>query len=178
MGLASVLLISWSPCLSLSCGYRAVHAGEAPGRLHVVVVRSAVADAIAADEVASGVREELAREGALEAGEGYPRVEIEVLRTDEESEGIRATGAGPRARGTGVGVVARAWVSQAAGVEPERDTGDVEARETIALDMNAGQADARANLFHHADATRAAARRLGHLLAERILGRPVASDGE
>ncbi|HEY8086996.1 MAG TPA: hypothetical protein VIF09_04105, partial [Polyangiaceae bacterium] len=71
---------------TLSCGYHAAYG--AGGRLHVHVVRSMVPDAVAADEVASGVREELAREGALEAGDGYPRVEIEVLREDEQSEGV------------------------------------------------------------------------------------------
>src|ERR1700685_2659326 len=80
------LFLSSSPILS--CGYQSVYAAGSPGRLHVKVVRSLVADAVAADEVASGVREELARAGALEAGEGYPRVEIEVLRADETSEGI------------------------------------------------------------------------------------------
>ncbi|HEY6463174.1 MAG TPA: hypothetical protein VIY73_23555, partial [Polyangiaceae bacterium] len=83
-------LCAFAALLSLSlsaCGYRAVYASGAPARLHVKVVASHVPDAIAADEVAAGLREELAKAGALAAGEGYPRVEVEVLRADEASEG-------------------------------------------------------------------------------------------
>jgi hypothetical protein len=136
-----------------------------------------VPDAVAADEVASGVREELARAGALEAGEGYPRVEIEVLRGDETSEGVAAGSSGPLARGTGVAVVARAWVASAENAPPQADTGDMRAEESIAVDeAAAGGADPRASFFHHADASRAAARRLGRKLAARLLGQPSASE--
>ena len=92
--------------LVAACGYQPVYSGQ-PGRLHVKVVRSAVPDAVACDEVASGVREELAAAGALAAGDEYPRVEIEVLRADETSEGVAAAAAGPVARATDVAVVAR-----------------------------------------------------------------------
>ena len=51
--------------LCTACGYRAVYGGEGGERLHVVLARSVVVDAIAAGEVVSGVREELARAGAL-----------------------------------------------------------------------------------------------------------------
>lgn len=158
--------------LSLAaCGYRAQYAGEAPERLHVVIVRSAVADAIAADEVASGVREELARQGALEAGQGWPRVEIEVLRADETSEGIAARAGAAVARGSDVALVARAWVARSEGAAPERDTGDLRAADVVANEPNA-----RASGFRHADALRAAARRLGQSIARRIAGLPAASD--
>jgi hypothetical protein len=121
-----------------------VYAPDAP-RLHVKLVRTLVPDAVASAEVATGVREELARAGMLEAGDGWPRVEIEVLRADEASEGIAAgtsggagggtgRGTGPVARGLDVALVARAWVAAAPGAEPESDTGDMRAEETIAVD--------------------------------------------
>ena len=196
---ASALLL-----LTAACGYRPLYGGTAAGgagrdgaRLHVVLVRSVVPDAIASDEVVSGAREELAREGALAAGDGYPRLEIEVLRLDESSDGIAAErpSAGgplaPRARGTEVGVVARAWVVTAAGAEPQRDTGDVRALDLVGTDAVGGSAFGggggggggalsapaeRRDAFRHADAVRAAARRVGVRLAQRVLGHPVAPD--
>ncbi len=62
--------------VACACGYRPVYGGSTEGALHVKLVRSLVADVVAGDEVASGVREELARAGALAPGESYPRVEI------------------------------------------------------------------------------------------------------
>jgi hypothetical protein len=162
-------------CLVSACGYQPVY-GAQQGALHVKVVRSAVADAVAADEVASGVREELARAGALAPGEAYPRVEIEVLRADEASEGVQAGPAGPVARAMGVAVVARAWVVSARGSEPQAATGDLRAEETLAVDEAAAGPDPRASAFHHADALRAAARRLGRALGARVLGLPAASE--
>lgn len=162
--------------LVCACGYQSVYAAGPPGKLHVKVVRSLLPDAVAADEVASGVREELARAGALEGGEGYPRVELEVLRGDETSEGVAAGPAGPVARGTDVAVVARAWVVAAAGAPAQSDTGDMRAEESIAVDESGGLPDPRASGFHHADASRAAARRLGRKLAARVLGQPASSE--
>jgi hypothetical protein len=167
--------------LVVGCGYRSVYAAGPPGRLHVKVIRSLVTDAVAADEVASGVREELARAGALAAGEGYPRVEIEVLRADETSEGIAAEARGPVARGTGVAMVARAWVTAEDGASPQSDTGDMRAEESITVDETVGAdgtggPDPRASAFHHADASRAAGRRLGRKLGARVLGQPSASE--
>jgi hypothetical protein len=162
-GLAALLTVS-------ACGYQSVYAAR-PEHLHVKIVKVAVADAVAPDEVASGVREELARAGALEGGESYPRVEIEVLRADETSEGIAAGAAGPVARGTDMAVVARAWIARGPDAQPEADTGDMRAEETIATDAAPG-----ASTFHRADALRAAARRLGHELALRLMGLPAASE--
>jgi len=162
---------TWPAALLLcACGYQSVYAAH-PEHLHVKLVRVAVADAVAPDEVASGVREELARAGALEGGESYPRIEIEVLRADERSEGIAAGATGPVARGTGVAVVARAWIARGPDAQPEADTGDMRAEETVATDPTA-----RGSSFSHADAVRAAARRLGHQLATRIMGLPAASE--
>jgi hypothetical protein len=163
-------------CAHFSCGYHAVYGGEPSARLHVKLVRTLVPDALASDEVASGVREELAGQGALEPGDGWPRAEIEVLRSDEASDGITAGVSGPLSRGTDVGVVARAWIARAAGMSPEHDTGDMRAQEVISVDETAGALDPRASGLHRADALRAAARRLGHKLARKLMGRPATSE--
>ncbi len=164
-----------------SCGYRAVYATAAEARLHVKLLRTLAPDSVASDEVAAGVRDELARAGMLEPGDGYPRAEIEVLRSDEASEGIAASSGEPVARATDIGLVARAWVARAAGAVPEQDTGDLRAQEVIAVDETnggAGMRDPRASAFHTADALRAAARRLGRKLARRLMGHPAASEDE
>lgn len=158
-----------------SCGYRPVHGAE-PERLRVALASSSIPDAVATDEVVAGVRESLARAGALEPGEGYPRCEIEVLRADEAAAGVEAVENAegtlvPLARATRVGVVARAFVVRAPGAPPERDTGDVRAMETVAV---AG--DAKAATVQHTDALRAAGRRAGRRLGARLLGLPSASE--
>jgi hypothetical protein len=166
------------------CGYRAVYGGEGGERLHVVLARAAVASAAAADEVTSGVREELAREGGLAAGDGYPRVEIEVTRLDEASDAIAVMGAPgaqlPAARATEVGVVARAWLVRAPGGEHERDTGDVRVlvatRATQASEATASASASAIDAFRHDDALRAAGRRAGIRLARRILGQPAPAE--
>ncbi len=162
-----------------ACGYRPVATGGDAGRLRVVLVRSQVADAVAADEVVSGVREALARDGALAPGSGYPRVEIEVLRADEASAGIAASSgaASPAARGVEVGIVARAWIVPSAGADAVRDTGDVRAADLVGIDLGpAGAPDPRADLFHHADALRAVARRVGERLGLKVMGHPSVGD--
>lgn len=170
LGLAFALLLA-------SCGYQPVHGGARAEPLSVVLSESKVPDAVASDEVLAGVREELARTGALASGAAYPRCEVEILRMDEAAEGIAAIAAGsggdlvPQARATRVGLVARAWVVRGPGAERERDTGDVRTFETVAL---AG--DARGAAFRHSDALRAAGRRLGRRLASRIMGLPSPSD--
>jgi hypothetical protein len=158
----------------LGCGYRPVH-GEATERFAVVRSSSSIPDAVASDEVLAGVRDELARAGALATGDGYPRCEVEILRADESSEGISAiTGPDGKlsvdSRATRVGVVARAWIARAPG-GVERDTGDVRAFETVSV-----APDARAASFRHTDALRAAGRRTGRRLGARILGLPAASE--
>lgn len=168
-GLAAGLAIA-------GCGYHAVYAAGAVPKLHVVLVRTLVPDVVASDEVVAGLREELARAGALEAGEGFPRVEVEVLRADESSEGITAGANAPVSRATDVGLTARAWIVRAAGAPPESDTGDLRAEVTIAVDQSATGPDPRASAFHEADALRAAARRLGRRLGYRVAGQPASSD--
>jgi hypothetical protein len=167
-----------------SCGYHAVYGGGDTERFHVVLSRSIVADAMAAGEVVSGVREALAKEGALAGGDGYPRVEVEVLRADEASEGIAgpdagigaSQGGGPRARATEVGLVARAHVVRGPGAPEERDTGDVRAMDLVGNDFAFGAPDPRSDALHHEDALRAVAHRLGERLGLRILGVPTAND--
>ncbi len=171
---AALLLVLGSALAA--CGYRPVHGGAPAEALHVVLSESKVPDAIASDEVLAGVREELARRGSLASGGGFPRCEVEILRADEQSEGIAAVAdsAGrlaPQSRATRIALVARAWVLRAPGAERERDTGDVRAFETVAV-----AADARAATFRQSDALRVAGRRVGRRLAGRILGLPTPSD--
>ncbi|CAN5924695.1 hypothetical protein BH11MYX4_BH11MYX4_31520 [soil metagenome] len=158
-----------------SCGYRPLHGGTSES-LHVVLSESKVPDAVASDEVLAGLREELARGGSLASGSGFPRCEVEILRADEQSEGIAAVPdaegrIAPQSRATRVALVARAWVLRAPGGERERDTGDVRAFETVAV-----ASDARASTFRHSDALRVAGRRVGKRLAGRIMGLPTPSD--
>jgi len=153
----------------VSCGYHAVYAENAE-KLHVHLERAPVADAAAADEVVSGARETLAREGALASGDGYPRLSIEVLRIDETSDAIGSVNNAPHAGSSRRAVVARAWIESSPG-EKERDTGDVRAEDLAAAQTTAAQ-DEIASL----GALRAVARRLGARLALRVLGHPTASE--
>ena len=164
------------------CGYRAQYADAAGEKLHVTLVSARVADAIAGDEVVSGVRDALAREGALAAGQGWPRVEIEVLRADETSDAV-AAGAddAPHARATEVGVVARAWIVRKEGASREADTGDVRAFDVVASpgvvgDANGGTSTLVGESVRHDDALRAVARRVGRRIGMRVLGHPVSRD--
>jgi len=162
----------------VGCGYHTVRGGHASSeRLAIVLVTTNVTDAVASDEVVSGIREELSASGALETGTGYPRCEVEVLRADEASDGIAATRAQPdgpllpSARATRIGIVARAWVVRSKDGPRERDTGDVRATDTVAV-----ASDARAATFQQLDTLRATARRAGHRMGLRLLGQPAASD--
>jgi hypothetical protein len=152
----------------LSCGYQAVYADSAAARLHVRLVRTLVPDAVASNEVLAGMREELARLGALEPGDGFPRAEVEVLLADDGSEGIAARDGAPAARATDVSLVARAWIVRASGQSPESDTGDVRAQDVITVDESQGTLDLRASAFRESDALRAAGHRLGRALARRL----------
>lgn len=155
------------------CGYRPLHANVPEGeRLGVIVVASHVTPTTASDEVAGGVREALSESGALRNGTGYPRVEIEVLRVDQESDSIADVGGSPRARGLRVGVVARAWVKRSAGDVATADTGDVRAFTVIAAEAAPGLA---AELVFER-AARAAGRRAGLRVGARVLGHPAVSE--
>ena len=169
------LLVFLSSCSILSaCGYAPLYPASGAGtKLHVVLVRSLIADAAASDEVVSGVREQLARDGVLAPGDGYPRVEIEVLREDEASDGVAAPRGvnGPVARGLEVALVARAWLVSAPDAPHEHETGDMRAS-----DLVAPQGEAREDLFAHLDTSRAVARRVGTRLALKVLGHPAATE--
>jgi hypothetical protein len=174
---ASILLAAAMPLAS--CGYAPVYPAGGAGRLHVKLVRSLIADPVAADEVAQGVREELARQGCLEQGEGFPRVEIEVVAEGESGAGLIAGGPGalaPSARATAVSIVGRGWVAAEAGAPAQRDSGDLRAEASFAVDENTAGLDPRASTFHSADALRSAARRLGSKIGRRVLGMPSASE--
>jgi len=163
--------------LVASCGYRPLYGGErGDERFCVVGVSPLVADSAVVAEVEAGVRSGLAMGGGLRAGAGYPRVVVEVLRVDAASEGIRAVpvpGApsSPLARGTRVGVLARAWLERVPGGPEERDTGDLRAADVMQVEP-----DARLEALRLDDASRASARRLGERLARRVLGEPDAPD--
>jgi len=173
-----------------ACGYRPLHAGDAgDDRYCVVGAAPMVADGGVVAEVQAGLRAGLAHRGALRAGGGYPRVVVEVLRVDATSEGIAALPGGtpgttvgglplasggspaPLARGTRVGVVARAWVERTPGGSRERESGDVRTADVMQVET-----DARLEALRLDDATRSAARRLGQRLARRVLGEPEAVD--
>jgi len=179
MRLRWAVVAALAACTALACGgcgYHAQYAEGAAARFHVALVRSRVADAIAGDEVVSGVRDALARDGALAAGQGWPRVEIEVLRADEVSEGVAAGADGaPHARATEVGVVARAWVVRAEGGDREDDTGDVRAFDAVTSEAPS-QSTLPGETLRHDDALRAVARRVGRRLGMRVLGHPVSRD--
>jgi len=180
------------------CGYRPLYGaasapsgaqGQTEEQFSVTGISPLVADASVVAEVEAGVRAGLARAALLRGGGGYPRVVVEVLRFDTQSEGIAAVPGGvrtdetggvpvgaagpllPLARGTRVGIVARAWLERTAGAPKERETGDLRA-----VDVMQVESDARLETLRMDDASRAAARRLGERLARRVLGEPDAPD--
>ena len=154
MRIVRVVKATLLSAIVLGCGYTSPVQGSAKAeRFAVVLLSSSVPDAVASDEVVAGVRDELARSGALAGGESYPRCEVEVLRADETSDGIAANHAKqgmPEARATRVGLVARAWIVRAKDAPRERDTGDVRALDEVATAPNA-----RAASFQFSDALRA-----------------------
>jgi hypothetical protein len=157
--------------LALSaCGYHSMNAGTNDEHYAVVLASTNVPDIVASDEVVAGVREELAKAGALTGGESYPRCEVEILRADEAADAIGVAGSQLDARATRVGIVARAWIVRERGGARERDTGDVRA-----MDLAAVAPDAKAATFQNLDTMRAAGRRVGHSIGARLLGIPAPS---
>jgi hypothetical protein len=158
--------------LAASCGYQPLYATSSGEAFHVHLARSKVASILVAEEVVRGARDALAKEGALAPGDGYPRLEIEVLRADETSEGIMqvetAKGAAPLARATDLAIVARAWITRRAGGTMELDTGDVRAEDVAGAPLG----DATREVWEREDALRAIARRLGGRIVLRVLGHP------
>jgi hypothetical protein len=160
--------------VSLACGYQPLYANsQGMEAYHVHLSKNQTASAVVAEEVVRGVRDALAKEGALAAGDGFPRIEVEVLRADETSEGIvqaqEIQGTEPRARATDLAVVARAAITRRAGGASELDTGDMRAEDLTGAPLD----DPNREAWAREDALRAAARRLGGRIALRILGHPV-----
>ncbi len=159
--------------LCVACGYQPLYATPGGEAYHVHLAKNVTASAVVADEVLRGARETLAKEGALASGDGYPRLEIEVLRADETSEGVVSvdtpSGAQPRAPATDMAVVARAYVLRRAGGASEIDTGDLRAEAVTGAPLG----DSTREVWQREDSLRAVARRLGGRLARRILGHPV-----
>jgi hypothetical protein len=156
----------------VGCGYQPLYATPAGEAFHVHLVKSQVSSVLVAEEVVRGARDTLAEEGALAPGDGYPELDIEVLRADESSEGIvqqqTPQGGIPKARATDLAVVARAWVVRREGAPVELDTGDLRAGGLMGSPLgNAG-----AEVWQREDSLRAIARRLGGRIAMRILGHP------
>ena len=191
--LAQVVAVVVTGLLAVACGYRPVLGTGTDRHYHVALVENLVADAVVADEVLAGLREELARYGALLPNDGYPRVEVEVLRQDEEAEGVVAGSAGgtlsggggraeqqPLARGLRRSVVGRARVRPSPQDEPEGDTADVRVVDVLSNeDAKGGEGTGTgvsAAFFSGADLSRVAARRLGRRLARRVLGLPGPQD--
>jgi hypothetical protein len=117
----------------------------------------------------SGVRDELSQSGSLESGSRFPRVVVEVLRVDELPAGIAAVASGsasvPSARGSAIGVVARAWILESPGTPPVSETGDVRRVEYVGQGSEPLAAE-----FAYSSAVKSAARRVGEALARRLLG--------
>ncbi len=139
--------------------------------MHLALAPGFVASARVSDAVLAGVRDRLAEAGAFEGGPGYPRVEVEVLRVDETSEGIAARGGLPVARGLRLAVLGRARLIRAPGEPPSLDTADVRASVIIG-----SEGEPRGAMLAREEALRGAALGLGRRLADRLLGVPSASD--
>ena len=157
-------------CCLAGCGYQPAYA---PGARYTVVqgtVRTSLFEV--AEPLASGVRSELASSGA-ESSSGYPRVEVEVIRVDERSIGIRnTTGDMPLARGSEIVVVGRARVIGGADQPASFDTGDMSRAAQFASGSTpSADADARSK------AARDAARSLGKALGRAVLGLPEPAEG-
>ena len=155
-----------------ACGYAPKYGSGREARLSVSPSPHRVAELDVVDATLDGARSELSRAGALSPGAGYPRLVIEVVRSDEVSTGIALSpDAGPLARGSGVAVVARGWVIPAPGASSERDTGDIRRIEHVS-----SHTDPRFDAAHYREALRVAAKAAGRALARRVLGEPEPAD--
>ena len=169
----------WGLLLGLllaSCGYGPVYGGARPDtRLSVHAAPPKIPDVGASQAVLAGARSELSSAGVLASSGGYPRLVIELSRVDERSLGILADSTGndaqPLARGSAIGVVGRAWVEEAPGAAPSRDTGDMRRAERFASGL-----DRVTDSRRDEAAIAAASRRLGRALARRVLGYPEPAD--
>jgi hypothetical protein len=157
--------------LAVGCGYQPLRSFPvAPGELFVTSGGAQVPDITLSADAVYGAQLALAREAQLGKGP-YPRLEVEVVRVDERSSGVRAFEGRPSARGVSLGLLGRARVLDAPGAAPRFDTGDVR----VAADV-AAEADPRVDTLRRDDALRALARRLGETLVGRVLGLPTPLD--
>lgn len=160
-------LLCFMPAL-VSCGYRPAYEPRAT-RLSVAAAPMKTPHFEALQAALSGVRDELSQAGSLQADARFPQVVVEMLRVDELPAGIAAVSGGsasvPAARGSAVGVVARAWIVESAGRPPVNETGDVRRVEYVAQGSEPMAAE-----FAYSSAVRSAARSVGEALARRILG--------
>jgi len=156
------------------CGYGtlASHGASAGGpRLFVAHGEATTPSARTADALVAAVSGRLAEASELRGGEGFPRVEVDLVRVDETVEALAAAGNTPLSRGLRITVVGRARVLRAPGEPPALDTGDMSAHVTV----TAGGTSASALVLRD-EASAGAARLLGRRLAERVLGLPSPSD--
>lgn len=156
-------------CLGLilsSCGYHPAYGGTRPtARLSVVAAPSRVPEGAVLAAILSGLRQELSRAGVLGSGNAYPRVVVEFVRLDERGTAPSQQPEGwALARGTLVGVTARAWVEQTPS-EVARDTGDVRRTTSYETAPNATR-----DLVTRDIALESAARSVGEALGRRVLG--------
>ncbi len=117
-----------------------------------------------AEELATGARGELAKYGALAGDDATDRLKLEVVRLDEQSEGVEIVEGKPRARGVRVRLTARGVIEGASGAW---ETSDLEATELVATSTDALGWDAARGA-----AARGLARRAGALVAREVLGIP------
>ena len=159
--------------LCVACGYQPLYATPAGEAYHLHLAKNTTSSALVAEEVLRGARETLVKEGALAPGDGFPRLEIEVLRADETSDGIVAAptpaGQEPRATASDLALVARGYVVRRAGASADLDTGDLRDDAVTAAPLG----DATREIWQREDALRAIGRRLGGRIVLRILGHPV-----
>jgi len=155
----------------IGCGYQPAYGGTRPeGRLTVVAAPSRAPEGGALSAILAGLRGELSRAGVLTSGAEYPRVVVELVRVDERGIGqaqtalAAAANGGALARGTLVGVTARAWVEEKPN-SAMRDTGDI--RRTVSFGV---ESSTSADLTTREVALEAAGRATGAALGRRVLG--------
>lgn len=174
---AGFLAVSWLVVVALvsGCGYRALASHDGTGgagpRLFVAHGPTVVPSARSADALVAAVSGRLAEANELRGGDGYPRVEVDLVRIDETVEGLASTGSSPISQGLRVTVVGRARVVRAKGEASALETGDMSAHVTV----TSGGTSASALVLRD-EASVGAARILGRRLAERVLGLPAPSD--
>ena len=164
---ALTLLAAFVSACGSACGYRPLRSGLRGSPKIRVVTASAVvagnAQASLAEEIATGARGELAKYGALGDDTATDRLKLEVVRLDEQSEGVEVIEGRPHARGVRVRLTARGVVEGTGGAW---ETSDVEATEMVtsatALSWDAARGAAARGL----------ARRAGALVAREVLGLP------